>query len=45
MEEELICNKCNWSGSSDELVSKTNDLDDPCILCPVCGSHNLEVLE
>ncbi len=34
---------CNWSGEPDELVSKTEDIDDDNYsFCPSCGNENFD---
>lgn len=45
MEEELICNNCGWTGDSTMLVSETELINDPCCLCPDCGSDDIEDFE
>lgn len=45
MDEEIRCNDCDWTGDSSELVSETSGLDDPCNICPTCGSADIEDLE
>ena len=45
MEEEIQCNKCFWQGDPSELVSETDDMDDPCNKCPICGSDDIEDVE
>lgn len=45
MEPELICNECGWVGDSTMLVSETEDINDPCVLCPDCGSNDIEDLD
>ena len=44
--EWLICLQCGWSGEPDELVSKTEDLnDDTFVYCPLCGECDFDVEE
>lgn len=46
MDEEIVCNNCNWTGDSTMLVSKTEHLDDRDFnFCPDCGSDDIEDLE
>ena len=45
MEDEIICNNCGWVGDSTMLISKTDELDDPCILCPHCNSDDIDDFE
>ena len=45
MEDEIVCNDCDWVGDPSELVSETMDLDDPCNKCPQCGSTDIEDFE
>lgn len=45
MEEELVCNSCDWHGDSSELESKTSDLKDNLYNhCPDCGSDDLSMI-
>ena len=34
--EDLECTNCNWFGDITELVSLTDDFNDPCDKCPDC---------
>jgi hypothetical protein len=34
----MVCAECHWMGTSEELVSQTDDLDDNDFsFCPNCG--------
>ena len=40
---ELWCD-CGWSGAPEELVSKTDDIDDrDFTYCPQCGNDKFEL--
>lgn len=42
----LECDDCYWYGSSEELVTKTEDLDDKDFsYCPSCGGNNFQEFE